>query len=368
MRSYRAGTLQDLQQAGKVGNFVVRDVFCGDHAPEQCAYVLTVHGEGGMLANHMVGRTDDEAAWCFVDKRTGAPTPVAFPTIAALVETHATTAVPPVDVKLETATGFLSVFSKLAKRSSFRSRKGSKTDRLDRAAASIRCIRRGEETDAGDAAALADLWGAVEVSSAGDGEEEEVFGFGELQLKSNIEQLDNAVKLRQKLRRHSAVLAEADYETAAADPFFFDKEEARLREESFKRRGKGTAAVAAAKAKEEQDRAARSKKAEMEVEVQRRKLNQAKRLSMQIADLSGTGKAVATAKLAAAIQEEIVIASRKESQRTAVRCSRFWTAVCNTLVGVGFTMLLGLTPSSVREPIPCVSGAPFLIVFTVNSV
>ena len=39
-----------------------------------------------------------------------------------------------------------------------------------------------------------------------------------------VEALENAVKLRKKLRRHSALVAVQDMETAMADPFYHDKE------------------------------------------------------------------------------------------------------------------------------------------------
>ena len=87
---------------------------------------------------------------------------------------------------------------------------------MSRCVALIRsCKGRGGGNAAADADALADLWGAVEAeASANTGEaDDEVggFGFGGV-LDAKVEALENAVKLRKKLRRHSALVAVQDLE------------------------------------------------------------------------------------------------------------------------------------------------------------
>lgn len=324
----------DLQEHGHVGNFVVREQL-GDELQYHLdssdgSYLLTVvspiatnarapaasagdghndhdHDGGGRAPDTATTETRIQSYVLSTDtlgwRLLGGDGP-RWPTIIALVEAHTSTARAPIGHTLDGSADFLSVFSALARRSTSRRRRGLPADRLD----SIRSTA-SEASELGEDA-LADLWSAVEAKSEVPADEDTV---APALLGERLEVLDTAVNLRQKLRQNSLMMARNEAAQKAReranDPFWRDKHEAQLRDESFRKR---FAKEQAEREKREATalQAERTRRAELELKQEQRKVKTAKRLSaalgMGLASperLAGAPKAA----LAAALRNELAL-------------------------------------------------------------
>lgn len=248
--------LADLKDNGKIGNFLVHDP---DRAGSSgMMFVLSVLEPKNVITAYFIERTSNQEY-----KLSTATSKTTFATIAELVDTHATKVIKPLKCTLKPSVSFLSAVSAEARGRTLKRRNDS-----------VRSMISTTEPDGDVVGGISGLFQSLETANENELASEEALAVA----SAKLEQLETAVKLREKLRAHSEVLAASDKRTSMMqDPFWQDKQEALEREESFKQR------FVEDEEKEnelkEQARRAREKLAQLELKAQSKQLRKAKRMS-----------------------------------------------------------------------------------------
>eukprot|EP00039_Didymoeca_costata_P028325 m.20672 g.20672 ORF g.20672 m.20672 type:complete len:455 (+) comp6918_c0_seq1:168-1532(+) len=253
--------IDDLAHYGQEGSFIVKDAEIQGKSDKFFTLMVL---EGSTVNSYDIKST--KKGFKFASSSDVGPQT----TISELVEICSTEVHSPLQSILDTSTTFMSTFSELASRKTSKRRNDSVKSQLS----TISGFGGAEEDDG--TGGIAGLFMEIEQTKEQDADEALVLA------AVKLEQMENAVRLRESLRNHSAVLQESDRRSVLLqDPFWQDKQEALERELSYKKRFKDKEVLDAEEMEQQAVLREKERLAELELKALKKEVRKVKRMSMQ---------------------------------------------------------------------------------------